>query len=289
MSCIVCSQNRFEPLFDKDGHHFERCESCGLQRVWPQPTDAVLGQIYGEGYYAAWGLQHEENREIIKGLKQQTFARLFERLPAYPPGSKLLDCGAATGYLLELAARSGFDPYGVELSSYGAEQIAKRFGADHVFQGELSAARFSGVEEGAFSVVFMCDFLEHVRDPRSTLAAAYRLLKVGGTLVVTTPDTGSFTHSLMRSAWTHYKVEHLFYFNRKNLANLLRASGFHHRQTIGAKKTINLDYALYQFRRYPHPLLSRGAELAWRTAPKTLTLAPLSLLMGEQAAFAVKT
>jgi 2-polyprenyl-3-methyl-5-hydroxy-6-metoxy-1,4-benzoquinol methylase len=278
--CEVCGSTTFRPMFDKLDHHFVRCEACGLERITPQPTDETLAKIYGSHYYDAWGLH--ENEEIVAQLKRRTFQFVLGKMPGPNGSSKLLDCGAATGFLLEVARDLGYDPYGLELSEFGAKAIATKFGADHVFCGELEAASFS---PGEFGAVTMCDYIEHVRDPRRTLELARRLLKPGGVLALTTPDTGSLSHRVLRTGWTHYKIEHLFYFNQENLARLLRQSGFASVDFYVLRKSLTIDYIGRQFEVYPHPALTKLARVA-KLAPRAARAFPLPFSTGELLAVA---
>jgi 2-polyprenyl-3-methyl-5-hydroxy-6-metoxy-1,4-benzoquinol methylase len=283
-SCEICDSTEFCPMFDKADHHFVRCATCGLERISPQPTDETLAQIYGAHYYDAWG-QHEDEATVA-GLKTRTFSFILDKLPPPAPGARLLDCGAATGFLLEVARERGYEPYGIELSEFGAAALAEKFGADHVHHGELSTASFAGVSKGDFAVVTMCDYLEHVRDPRQTLEQARELLGPGGVLMITTPDAGSASRRLLREGWTHYKVEHLFYFNQRNLRRLLAAIGFRDVQFHTLWKTLTLDYIGHQFEVYPHPALSRIARAVSRVTPRTVRQLPLPFSTGELLAVA---
>ena len=277
--CEVCGSARFSFLFEKEQHRFVRCDSCALERIDPQPTDEVLAQVYGKHYYDSWGL--ERNEEQVRALKRATFSYVLGRVGA--PRGKLLDCGAATGFLMELARDLGFDAYGVELSDFGAESIAKRFGKDHVFRGQLQDAPFPRRE---LSVITMCDYIEHVRDPREVLEKASSLLAADGTLAITTPDTGSLSRRLLATGWTHYKIEHLYYFRRDNLRRLLTAAGFDRVKFYPLVKRLNLKYIREQLETYPHPLLSRAARGLGRVTPDVLQSQMLPFLTGELLAVA---
>lgn len=270
-------------MFSKLAHQFVRCTGCGLERISPQPTNETLAKIYGEHYYDAWGLRDGE--DTVASLKRRTFRYVLGKLPAPPSGTKLLDCGAATGFLMDVAREGGYDPYGLELSDFGAGEIGKRFGTDHVFCGELPNAAFAGVHPGDFAVITMCDYIEHVRDPRRTLALARSWIKPGGLLVITTPDAGSPSRQVLRNGWTHYKIEHLFYFNKRNLERLLHEVGFSQVRFHPLWKSLTLDYIRHQFEVYPHPALTPLAR-ALRRMPDAVRSLPIPFTTGELLAIA---
>jgi 2-polyprenyl-3-methyl-5-hydroxy-6-metoxy-1,4-benzoquinol methylase len=279
----MCSSTDEIPMFDKLEHHFVRCGECGLERISPQPAETTLAQIYGEHYYDAWGL-HDDVQTVAK-LKRRTFERVLAKLPHPSRGTKLLDCGAATGFLLEVAQEQGYNPFALELSEFGANAIAEKFGADHVSCSEFEQLTFPGVEPGQFGVVTMCDYIEHVRDPRRVLELARKWLGINGSLVITTPDAGSLSHNVLGSGWTHYKVEHLFYFNKRTLTRLLYEAGFSTVHLYPLWKSLTLDYIRHQFEVYPHPALTRAAR-ALRRMPEVIRALPLPFRTGELLAVA---
>lgn len=284
LACEVCSSSDQSPLFDKLEHHFVRCSDCGLEKISPQPSNETLAKIYGAHYYDAWGLHDEE--QTVAGLKKRTFKYVLNKIGAHAPSAKLLDCGAATGFLLDVAVELGYQPYGLELSDFGAKAIADKFGADRVFCGELPNATFADARRGDFDVVTMCDYIEHVRDPRQTLELAREWLGPKGTLAITTPDAGSPSRRVLGNGWTHYKIEHLFYFNKRNLERLLKDVGFSSVSFYPLWKSLTLDYIGHQFEVYPHKALTTVARAIRRVAPNAIRSLPLPFTTGELLAVA---
>ena len=282
--CEVCGGDRFAPMGELAEHHFERCSACGLERIEPQPTDETLARIYGAHYYDAWGLHAD--KQAVEELKRRTFRRILKGAGKLRAGARVLDCGAATGFLMGVAKDLGYDPYGVELSEFGAGEIAKRFGADHVHQGELETAKFP---DGSFAAIFMCDFLEHVRDPVRIARRAYELLEPGGVLGISMPRVDSFTNRVMKMRWTHYKVEHLYYFRVDNLGRMLKKVGFGGYEGKTLFKTMNLRYIAHQFATYPHPVLTPAIRTATRVLPLALQRRHFPVAMGELVAYARKS
>jgi 2-polyprenyl-3-methyl-5-hydroxy-6-metoxy-1,4-benzoquinol methylase len=278
-ACNICAASNVERVFGKFGHTFVRCASCGLERIDPQPSADTLDRIYGRHYYDAWGLHQDEN--AVAALKKRTFHSVLETLGPARSGDRLLDCGAATGFLLHVARDLGYEPYGLELSEFGASSIARDFGADRVYRGDLLDACFTGVTPGEFKVITMCDFIEHVRDPRAILRRARDLLGPGGVLAITTPDTGSWSRRALGTGWSHYRLEHLYYFNQSNLARLLHEVGFGSVSFHRLRKALSLDFVSHQLELNPHPVLTRVARLARRGVPRGLAGLSFRVPIGE--------
>ena len=90
---------------------------------------------------------------------------------------------------------------------------------------------------------------------------------------------------MLRTGWTHYKIEHLFYFNKRNLERLLVDVGFSSVRFYPLWKSLTLDYIGHQFEVYPHPALTPVAR-ALRRMPGTIRSFPLPFTTGELLAIA---
>lgn len=284
--CPCCDGQWWDALFRLKDHPVIRCRKCGLERLSPQPGDRELGAIYRQEYYDSWGAKLDP--EISRNLKQQTFARRLAALSGLKPGDRVLDCGAALGHFMEVAKQAGFEPYGIERSEFGAAQIAKTFGAERVFAGPFEEAAFAGLPDGGFQAVSMFDFVEHVRDPEAVLRKAFELLAPGGQLILSTPRAGSLTHRLMKQRWSHYKVEHLYYFRKGNLTRLLERVGFREVRSASSRKALNLEYVAFQFQAYPHRLLTPLSRLGRRCLPQALRQMAVRVPLGEMVLIARK-
>jgi SAM-dependent methyltransferase len=255
-----------------------RCLACGTEFLHPQPDDAALSRIYGQHYYDAWGVKDAES--AVRELKLATFRqRLDCTSPWLKTGGSVLDVGCATGYFLEAAREAGFQPFGVELSEYGAACCREKFGAGRIHAGTLEDAHFADLPDARFDAIFMSDLLEHVRDPRRTLAQAAALLAPQGCLVITTPHARGALHTLMRRHWLHYKPEHLYYFTPAALCALLGEAGLADTRRLPAQKVLSLRYARHQSSLYGRS----GQIMGWwlNRLPDSLLDAPLRVTLGE--------
>jgi 2-polyprenyl-3-methyl-5-hydroxy-6-metoxy-1,4-benzoquinol methylase len=253
-----------------------RCAGdCGVEFLSPQPTWEQIRAIYDASYYKAWGMAEGEVTQIGQ-MKRHTFARCLRQTKRYVPGGKILDVGTASGFFLEVAQAGGFEPFGVEVSEYSGNLAAEKFGRERIHIGTLESAPFAA---GTFNAVAMSDLIEHVSSPVETLTSAARLLRPGGVLLVMTPNRASLTHALMGKNWTHYKLEHLFYFDHRSLSHAARKSGLEIVYFRPAVKTLTLRYVHSQFATYRHWLLTPLVNAAHR-----LTAAqdwPLPVIIGE--------
>ncbi|HEY4110216.1 class I SAM-dependent methyltransferase [Puia sp.] len=303
-NCPLCGSKRTKArFFLPGGGVVNRCRDCTVEFLSPQPDDTRLNQIYSESYYAAWGLSGQQDNDATRSMKRATFrlrlnlirrhlqpaaasatnspaatssARQSSPDPATRP--RILDVGCATGYFLELAEEEGFQPFGVEYSAYAAARASLRFGAGAIFQGTLEQSSFPAA---SFSAIAMSDLLEHVRSPLTTLTCAETLLTPGGILLIMTPDTSSRSRWLMGHRWTHYKPEHLFYFNRRCLTWLANRAGLRLTHFERSKKALNLAYLYTQFSVYRHWLLTPLVTLAHRLAPNGLRNRNFYFSIGE--------
>jgi hypothetical protein len=87
----------------------------------------------------------------------------------------------------------------------------------------------------------MLDLLEHVTEPQEILTFTRKIMNGGGVLVINTPDFGSFYARLLGKGW-HLIVppEHLYYYTRPLLKEMLEQAGFEvvEMTTIGKKFTL---------------------------------------------------
>jgi SAM-dependent methyltransferase len=146
-------------------------------------------------------------------------------LPAAKKG-RLLDVGCGNGTLMERARNWGWDPVGVEPDPVSSD-IGRRRGFE-VVTGMIEDAHFP---DDAFDVVAMSHVVEHLPNPRKTLAECRRVLKKDGWLVMVTPNTGSVGRKRFEKNWIGLDVpRHLMIFNTRCMRTLLESVGFRVRE-----------------------------------------------------------
>ena len=227
-SCEVCSSDTLLPIWEKDGETYQRCRSCGLIRIFPQPSAERLEKIYQDDYELLWSEVAQIYRPLKKKLNTKILTAMSKWTNSREAGKmRLLDIGAATGLLMETGKEMGYDVYGVEGGQMGAEAIKENFGEDRLFYGWLEQIDFASLGKvDYFDAVTMVDVLEHSADPNEMLKIVNCVLKKGGIAACYVPTTSSFAAKLLQKKWDFHCTQHLFSFSNNNLRTLFARNGF---------------------------------------------------------------
>ena len=201
-------------------HTIVKCRQCGLVYTNPRLDGA---QIL-DSYVAVEDPLYLEEREG-RVLTFERHLRPLEKIK--PPPGRLLDVGAYTGVFVEIAARHGWDAWGVEPSHWAVGEARAR--GLQMLEGTLDSAE---LQSDAFDVVTMWDVIEHLTDPFRELQNAHRVLKPGGLLVVHTMDIDSLFARIMRSRWPWLMEMHIYFFSHRTLRAMLEKARF---RTLGSK------------------------------------------------------
>jgi 2-polyprenyl-3-methyl-5-hydroxy-6-metoxy-1,4-benzoquinol methylase len=230
-------------------HTIVQCRECGLVYTNPRLDQHDIVGTY-EAVQDPLYLEEREGRV----LTFEHHLKPLERIAGPPGGRPLLDVGCYTGIFVEIAAKRGWDAWGLEPSCWAVEQAQAR--GLHVVQGTLDTA---DLPEAHFDVVTMWDVIEHLTDPRDALERAYRLLKPGGLLVVHTIDIDSLFARLMGARWPWLMEMHIYYFSRRTLRAMLGRCGFEVFSDKPQGRYLRLGYLMNRVGALM-PLVGRPAE-----------------------------
>lgn len=211
-----------------------QCRTCGLVYVNPRRNGLEILETYEEVQDALY-VEEREGRVL-------TFERHLRPLEKWtgPPDSRsLLDVGAYTGVFVEIAARHGWDAWGVEPSRWAVNEARKR--GLNVVNGTAGS---TALPASGFDIVTMWDVIEHLNDPLEELFHVYRLLKPGGFLVVHTIDIDSLFARLAGSRWPWLMEMHLYYFSRRTLQAMLEKAGFKVERIEAQGRYLRLGYLM---------------------------------------------
>lgn len=259
VSCRRCSRDEADTVLVAQDRmlaipgefHVVRCTRCGFMYTNPQPDAETLTRHYPASYPAfvpppahrpsrsAEGMRAWLRNAVLAArgypvtpppraaragrLLSAALAQRFVWLPEFVPGGTLLEIGCATGPYIAEMRELGWNVIGVEPDESAARAARENLGLD-VRTGTLEG---SELPADCCDVVVMRMVLEHVPDPRATLAEAGRVLAPGGRLLISVPNAASIEARVFGDRWSAWDLpRHLSHFTPRTLAALLESCGF---------------------------------------------------------------
>jgi len=244
MTCILC-QISMERFLYKNGYWIYRCKQCHLGETdLKKDYSTFVKEFYSQGYYegdptrSAYESYKMDKPLIVRNMRKfLSFIR-----PKYPSG-KLLDVGCAFGYFVEHVLHEGYDAYGFDASHFAAKEAAYLVGKSRIKEGTIRTVDY---QKNSFDVITLFDVFEHLNDPLQDMKKLAGLLKKDGTILIATGDTRSIAAKIFQRRWTFYiPPQHIFFFHRKNVQELLLRSGLKPRAWHSVGKWLSLGYILH--------------------------------------------
>jgi len=222
--CALCGSNDVNtasPLltaagFDGNGNYcLCRCLQCGVVQTYPKPSADLLAQAYNSDYYGSSDSKFNRLPELWSRLIGRRRARWLLRQHGGPDKPlRILDIGCGRGVLLNAFAAAGH-------TITGTEREGSPFsGLPHILCCDLADLE---AQTGSFDIIVLWHVLEHLNNPKETLAKARDLLDNSGSLFISVPNFGSNQSRLFNNHWFHLDLpRHLFHFEYTSLELLLR-------------------------------------------------------------------
>jgi 2-polyprenyl-3-methyl-5-hydroxy-6-metoxy-1,4-benzoquinol methylase len=162
--------------------------------VSKNPDDNELSTSgYWEGVWSGDVRLRLPSSYVVSTKNLQRLLRRYVR-----PRDRFLEIGCAPGKMLAwVASELGADVSGLDYSERGlatARVLFKALGLTGDLRCEdLQQTTFA---EGSFDVVYSAGLIEHFGDPRAIVTEHLRLVRPGGTVVITVPNYGGVYGSL---------------------------------------------------------------------------------------------
>jgi len=141
---------------------------------------------------------------------------------------KLLDLACGDGVFLDLAAKDGWRPRGVDINDVMAD-IGRRRGID--IQTGDALAYLADTPEDHFDAVTAFQFVEHLKPEQlmHLLKESLRVLRPGGVLVLETLNP----HTVMAHKWFHMDLTHERLVFPEMLRLLMETAGYRYLEHVG--------------------------------------------------------
>ena len=168
-------------------------------------------------------------RELPADLPPFAFERRREFLLGnVRAGERVLDLGCGEGAFCAELASAGLDPIGAEVAEAAVTRARERHpGLPFELVPTEGPLPF---DDAAFDAVWASEVIEHVADTARWLSEVRRVVRPGGTLLVTTPYHGRVKNLVLAVSGfdAHFAPtgEHLRFYTRGSLGRTLEQFGF---------------------------------------------------------------
>lgn len=132
------------------------------------------------------------------------YSGIARRLLRRSGGRRMLEVGCGFGFILATLEHE-FETFGVDISAHAIAQCARVTPGSRCAVANLEEGLPPHLEPGTFDLVLACYVFEHLHDPPAAMARVARLLRPGGTLFFSVPNTESIGHRWKGRDWYAYK------------------------------------------------------------------------------------
>lgn len=237
-SYLITEQNPITPS------RIVKCAKCGL--IFALPKESEQNRLLS--FYIEMVDDRYVEEEVGRMATARHTIKKLNRFRKY--GSRLLDVGCCTGFLLDEAKKAGWEVYGVEPSKWAADYAKEKFHLD-IYNTTLEKAKF---DSKYFDVVIMQDTIEHLLNPKEVLIEIGRILKPTGILYINTPDIESLASHILKIRWWGINQFTFYYFSKDTLNKLLESVGFKSISWSLYTRTFSLKYLTQRFKNYNRPI-----------------------------------
>lgn len=163
--------------------------------------------------------------------------KIVKRLRRLPPG-RLLDVGYSKGGFADYLAEAGWECIGLDINEHRGQKVG------HV-QCDLN--EFFPVKSESCDLIAAGEVIEHMLDEGAFLEECHRVLKKGGTLVLTTPNLAFLPNRFLmlfgKTPLFVYTPYHYHFHTKKTLTAMTEQHGFDVTQVVSS-------HILYSRRRH---------------------------------------
>src|SRR5215204_3163287 len=223
MFCPLCqSESKF--AFEAKGFPVRDCVACAHRFAEIAADENHVSAVYDDSYFAGGGAGYSDylaEGEMLKN-RGRMYAEKIEKFAGAK--GKILDVGAAAGFILQGFIEEGWQGTGLEPNARIAVAGREKFGLD-IRQGALES--FDGDGDEKFDLISMIQVAAHFYEPRAAFQKAADLLNENGLLLIETWNRESISARLFGKNWHVYSPPSVLqWFSEKGLTAFLKDFGF---------------------------------------------------------------
>jgi len=249
--CNLCKNRESDVLYENLTYweypgkfRIVKSNKCGLIFTSPRPVLSEMEKYYESKMY--FGRDVELKDEINDNENREMhYGPMYEIILSKKKKGRIFDIGAGTGMLLSKFKENGWKVGGVELTRNAVSYAKKKYGIK-LFQGDFLEKKIKDV----YDVVVLNGALEHLHRPLETLTKARSILKNGGFVLISIPNSDSLGRNIFGKNWFAWQPpRHLYHFSPKTVRQMLEKAGYKNIK-ISHSFSVQNNYILFQSARY---------------------------------------
>jgi SAM-dependent methyltransferase len=204
MKCKICNSESKKTYENLEGYiqgkfyDLYECQECKVSFCDPMKSDDfVYESIYKQaekvpGYnryyhFARQVLKEKDPLNYLANSENMYWAikKSLENNFQDKKNIKVLEIGSGLGYTTYALNKSGYSCVGIDISKEAVERAKEKFGDYYVAADIFEASK--NIKE-KYDAVIMTELIEHVESPVDFIKEAFKFLKDGGKLIITTPN-----------------------------------------------------------------------------------------------------
>lgn len=243
-SCPVCNSNKKELLFTQSfsgimesnllvGYEVVCCRECGFCFADKIPDQERFDKYYRDlSKYESNTLEYKPSQYDLNrfGVMMPVITAFLDKTDLH-----IVEVGCATGLLLSLIKKEGFNNITGIDPSHGCTETARKNYGIKVLTRTLSEI---DLEPNSVDLLILVGVLEHVKDLDLSLEKLRSVLTPNGKLYIAVPDASQY-HKGEDAPFQEFSIEHINFFGPASLSNLMKKNGFSILQVVQKMIEVN--------------------------------------------------
>ena len=221
MECPLCS-SKSKYSFKVNGYTIRDCEVCSHRFAEIRANKYHTEEVYSDSYFTGGGAGYPDYLIESEMLRKRgsMYANKIEKYAT--ERGRILDVGAAAGFILQGFIDKGWEGVGVEPNQKISDYGRKELGLDIV---QTPFEDFKTDEK--FSLISMIQVIPHFYQQRQAFENAANFLKKDGLLLIETWSRNSISAKLFGKKWHEYSPPSvLHWYSLEGLTNFLKEFNF---------------------------------------------------------------
>ena len=234
--CLLCgavaelSDEKYPGYQEPDTFDIYHCPTCYTSFSLPRvDTENIYNLIYHKGmempgYDRYWHYKnvvktHTDALQFLYEAEESYWAPItvLKKVITGKHSAKILELGCGMGYLTYSLIQAGYDSIGLDISREAIEEAKHSFG-DHYICAD--AYKFADLHKNEYDVIIMTELIEHVEAPADFLRHVTQMVKVGGIIIVTTPNKTVYPDTVI---WkTDFPPVHCWWLSENSMKHIAR-------------------------------------------------------------------